>query len=205
MDEKTYREKFEVHEGDIRGKWEIIQSVFKMPDVENRYEADAWPRFPAQIFEESCELALLGEHFFATEYLFNRFRDFLIGVDEEQFLVMTQPGSVEGAPYKLFCYPTGINWTVLSDDNSAALAEVLSVLNHYVIGGSGQWGMFWIEPWATYVVGYKDQDVLRALQSTYDFEGRGAEVVDPLPKEREAKRLHEIAEQIRLQEEGETE
>jgi hypothetical protein len=198
MDEKIYREKFEVHEGDIRGKWGIIQSVFKVPNVENRYETDEWARFPAQIFQESCELALLDEDFFATEYLFSRFRDFLIGVDEEHFLVMTQPGSVEGASYELFCYPTGIKWAVLSDDNSAALAEVLSVLNHYVIGESGKWGMFWIEPWTTYVVGYKDQSVLRVLQSTYDFEGRGADVVDSLPKEREAKRLHEIANQIRV-------
>ena len=200
MDEERYRDQFEVNEEEIAEKWSIIQSAFKVPDVEDRYENEEWPCFPAQIFRKSCNLALLGEDFFVTEYLFNKFRGFLDRIDEKNFLILDLPGSVEGSSYELFSYPTNINWTLLSDDNSAALAEVLSVLDHYVIGESGRWGMCWVEPWAVYVVGYKDRDVLQALQTTYDFEGRGAEVVDPLPKEREAKRLHEIADEIRVQE-----
>jgi hypothetical protein len=205
MKEQEYRDKFEIREEEVQEVWPIIQSVFKVPSVDGRYKTEHWPLFPAQIFQESCELALLGEDFFATEYLFNKFRDFLVGVDEDYFIVLVLVGFSEELSYSLRSYPTRVNWNVLSADNrAAALIEALFAYDHYVIGGSGQWGMYYEEAWDVYVLGYKDREVLEALQSTYDFEGRGAEVIEPLPKEREARRLHEIADQIRAEEEGGT-
>ena len=200
MDEKTYRDQFEVGEEEISKKWSIIQSVFKVPSPQEGHEYGAWPRFPDSIFQESCNLALLGEDPFVSEFEFNVFRRVLIEADEDEFMVLVRYGSGAGKQYELFYYPTDVAWATFNDDNEASLAIALSVLDHYVVGGSGQWGMHWIEPWGVYLVGYKTPNFLRALQSTYNFEGRGAEVVDSLPKEREAKRLHEIADQIRSQE-----
>ena len=200
MDEETYREHFEVGEDEIAQKWPIIESIFKVSPLQKRHDYDAWPRFPASIVQESCDLALLGKDLFLSKSQFEAFKDMLAGMGEDGFMILVRYGSGVEKQYELFYYPTDIPWTTFKDDNAASLAIALSVLDHYVIGASGRWGMFFVEPWNVYVVGYKDDEILQALQHAYDLEERGAEIVDSLPKELDAKRLHEIADEIRAQE-----
>jgi len=205
MNEKKYRRDFELSEEDIPEIWSVLQSVIQVPPLEKRHDYDAWPRFPAPIFQESCNLALLGEDLFLSESQFGTFKELLIEAGEDEFLLLLPLDSSEEKPYELFRYPADLPWATLDDANENVSHEAvpgvaLSVLDHCVAGTSGRWGMWWVEPWRVYVVGYKDEGVLQAFQRTYNFEGRGAEVVESLPKEREAKRLHEIADELRAQE-----
>jgi hypothetical protein len=205
MTEQEYRDKFELSDQEVREVWPIIQSVFKVPDVKDRHEYDAWPRFPDSIYQDACELAFLAENFFGSEYLLNMFRHFLIEVDEDRFFVVPLPDDYESSPCRVLSYSAGVNWADFAPDNRMGMfVRALFAIDHYVIGESGRWGLGWVEAWNLYMAGYKDREVLEALQSTYDFEGRGAEVIEPLPRRREARRLHEIADQIRAEEEGGT-
>ncbi|PEN05042.1 hypothetical protein CRI93_14100 [Longimonas halophila] len=207
MDEKRSRRHFEAGEDEISEVWPVLQSVIQVPALEKRHDYSAWPRFPAPIFQASCDLALLGEDLFLSESQFSTFKEFLLEAGEDEFMLLLPLDSSEEKPYELFRYPADLPWPTLNDPhedvpNEAVPGVALSVLDHGLVGPSGRWGMWWVEPWRVYVVGYTDEKVLRALQRTYDFEGRGAEVVDSLPKRWEAKRLHEIADEIRAQEGG---
>ena len=205
MNEGTYRKHFEVDEDEIPEMWPLLRSVIKVPPLEKRSDYDAWPRFPAPIFQEFCEHALLGEDLFLSEFQFNTFKGFLVEAGEDEFMLLLPLDSSEEKPYELFRYPADLPWATLNDPhedmpNEAVPGVALSVLDHGVVGTSGRWGVWWVEPWRVYIVGYNDKEVLQALQHTYSFEGRGAKVVDPFPKRRSAKRLHEIADEIRAQE-----
>jgi hypothetical protein len=205
MSRKKYRRDFEVTEEDAPETWPLLQSVIQVPTLEKRYDYRAWPRFPTPIFQESCDLALLGEDLFLSESQFNAFKELLKEVGEDEFLLLLPLDSSEGKPYELFRYPADLPWAILNDSNEDVSNEAvpgvaLSVLDHCVVSISGRWGMWWVEPWRVYVVGYNDEAVLRAFQRVYNFEGRGAEVVESLPKRRDAKRLHKIADEIRAQE-----
>lgn len=205
MTEKKCRRHFEVSEEEVPETWPLLQSVIQVPPLEKRHDHDAWPWFPASIFQESCDLALLGEDLFLSASQFNTFKKLLIEAGEDEFMLLLPLDSSEEKPYELFRYPADLPWATLNDanedmPNEAVPGVALSALDHCVVGTSGRWGMWWVEPWRVYVVGYNDEEVLRALQHTYNFEGRGAEVVNSLPKAREAKRLHQIANEIRSQE-----
>jgi len=205
MDEKRSRRHFEVGEDEISDVWPILQSVIQVPPLEKRYDYDAWPRFPAPIFHEPYNLALIGEDLFLSEPQFSTFKELLKEAGEDEFLLLLPLDLSKAKPYEFFRYPADLPWTTLNDaneevPNEAVPGVALSVLDHGVIGTSSRWGMWWVEPWRVYVVGYTDETVLRTLQRTYNFEGRGVEVVESLPKVREAKRLHEIADAIRAQE-----
>jgi len=202
MSNKKYRRDFEVTEEGVPETWPLLQSVIQVPTLEKRYDYLAWPRFPSAVFQESCDLALLGEDLFLSASQFNAFKELLAEVGEDEFLLLLPLNSSKEKPYDLLCYPADLPWAIINDSNEDVPNEVvpgvaLSVLDHCVVGISGRWGMWWVEPWRLYVVGYNDESILRAFQSVYDFEGRGAEVVKSLPKKREAKRLHEIADEIR--------
>lgn len=204
MYEKRSRRHFEVGEDEISDVWPILQSVIQVPPLERRHDYSIWPRFPDPIFQESCDLAFLGEDLFLSASQFSTFKELLIEAGEKEFIVLLPLDASEGKPYELFRYPVDLPWETLNDPheevpNEAVPGVALSVLDHCVVGTSGWWGMGWVEPWRVYVVGYTDETVLRALQRAYNFEGRGAEVVDSLPKKREAKSLHEIADEIRAQ------
>jgi hypothetical protein len=81
------------------------------------------------------------------------------------------------------------------------LGYILPGIDHYAVGSSARWGVFFLELYNLYILAYKDRTVLQAFQHAYEFEGRGTEIVEPFSmKLSETRRIREIAEEIRQQE-----
>jgi hypothetical protein len=198
MNEEAYRDRFEVDEDEIPEKWSIIQSVFQIPPVEERYNPDAWPSFPSDpFFHDTCDLAILGDAPLFSRHAFNKFKEVLAEREEEAFVLMERYWKEVDKSHP-FSFPSDISWSTFNDDRQQF---ILSGIDHFVVASSGQWGVFFLEIYNVYILAYKDEAVLRAFQRAYGFEGRGAEIVDPFSmKLGETRRLRKIADEIRAQE-----
>lgn len=198
MNEESYREKFEVGKDEITKVWSTIQSVFELPPLEERQDRDAWPSFPSDpFFHESCDLAFLGGAPFESENQFRRFKKVLAEEQEEGFVLLERFWGKADIPH-LFSFPSDIKWATFNDDRQQF---ILPGFDHYAVGSSGRWGVFFLELYDLYILAYKDRTVLKAFQRAYDFEGRGTEIVEPFSmKLSETRRIHQIAEEIREQE-----
>lgn len=197
MSEEGYREKFEVGEEEIRKKWSVIQSVFELPPVEERQDRDAWPSFSSDpFFHESCDLAFLDGWPFESEKEFRGFKK-VLAEEKEDFLLLERFWGKPDDPH-LFSFPSDIKWSTFNDGRQQ---YILPGIDHYAVGSGGLWGLFFLELYNLYILAYRDRTVLRAFQSAYDFEGRGAEIVEPFSmKLSETRRIQKIAEDIRQQE-----
>jgi hypothetical protein len=198
MSVESYREKFEVGKDEITKAWSTIQSVFELPPIEERQDRDAWPSFPSDpFFQESCDLAFLDGFPFESRVEFRKFKEALADEKEEKFVLLKRFCGIGDAPY-LFSFPADIEWATFNDDRQQ---YILPGIDHYAVGSSARWGVFFLELYNLYILAYKDRTVLQAFQHAYEFEGRGTEIVEPFSmKLSETRRIREIAEEIRQQE-----
>lgn len=198
MSEESYRENFEVGESETAKAWSTLQSVFALPPVEKRQDREAWPSFPSDpFFQESCDLAFLYGFPFESRIEFRKFKEVLVEEKEEEFVLLKRFCGIGDAPY-LFSFPANIEWVTFNDDRQQ---YILPGIDHYAVGSSARWGVFFLELYNLYILAYKDRTVLQAFQNAYDFKGRGTEIVESFSmKLSETRRIHEIAEGIREQE-----
>lgn len=181
MSESKYIKQFKLKECNYKKKYfDKHNNVFNIPKSCTRWST-SWVLFPGPVFQPSVRAQFDMSSILGSRGEFSNLKQFLRDVGEPEFICFLLPSRID--PARIYRFPASIDWDTYSSGGPSSMVH-LHNLGVHMFGRSGTWGAYYIEPWMSWVWGFRTRETLstfrRVFEKDDDTKGLAEEYLDKL-------------------------